>query len=132
VNAHPADGRLVPPPGPALRTRLLTIADELARAGQEAPSRALRATVETWWAQEQAWLAGVVNVLRVHHDINNALVGVRGNAQLLLMAPVAEQPSVRDRLEVIIRESTRIKDAAIRINELKTSIAGPGPSARAA
>jgi signal transduction histidine kinase len=121
-----------PHPGPALRARLLAFADELGRTGQEAPSRALRATVEAWWEQEQAWLAGVVDVLRIHHDINNALVGVRGNAQLLLMSPAAEQPNVRDRLEVIVRESARIKDAAMRINELKASITGPGPSARAA
>jgi nitrogen-specific signal transduction histidine kinase len=122
----------VPHPSPALRARLLAFADELARAGQEAPSRALRATVEAWWKEEQTWLEGVVNVLRIHHDINNALVGVRGNAQLLLMAPVAEQPNVRDRLEVIVRESTRIQEAAMRINELKASITGAGPSARAA
>jgi len=115
-----------------LRTRLLALADDLAHAGHEAHSRSLRATVEAWRAEEEAWLAGIVEVLRIHHDINNALVGVRGNAQLLLMGPMAEQAGVRERLEVILRESTRIRDAAIRINELKASIVGPGPSARAA
>ena len=125
-------GKFLPPPGHALRTRLLTTADELMRGGQEAAARALRATVEAWWAEEEAWLANVANVLRIHHEINNALVGVRGNAQLLLMTPATEQPGVRERLEVIVRESTRIKEAATRINELKASIVGPGPSARAA
>ena len=132
MSAPRAAGPPAPHPSAALRARLLGFAEELARSGQEAPSRTLRATVEAWWGQEQAWLEGVVNVLRIHHDINNALVGVRGNAQLLLMAPVAEQPNVRDRLEVILRESARIKDAATRINELKASITGQGPSARAA
>lgn len=132
MSAPPAAGRPLPPPGPALRVRLLAHADELARSGQEASARALRAIVEVWWAEEEAWLRGLVDVLRIHHDINNALVGVRGNAQLLLMAPVAEQPAIKERLEVIFRESTRIRDAAARIGELKHSIAGPGPSARAA
>ena len=132
MNVPQSGGRFLPPPAHALRTRLLVAADELARAGQEAPARALRATVEAWWAEETAWLANIVEVLRIHHEINNALVGVRGNAQLLLMTPVTEQPGVRERLEVIVRESTRIKDAAARINELKASIVGPGPSARAA
>jgi signal transduction histidine kinase len=132
VSKPPAAGRPAPPPGHALRVRLLKHADELARSGQEASARALRAMVEAWWAEEEAWMQRLVDVLRIHHEINNALVGVRGNAQLLLMAPVAEQPAVRERLEVIFRESTRIRDAAVRIGELKYSISGPGPSARAA
>ena len=132
MSAPQSGGRFVPPPAHALRTRLLATADDLARAGQEPAARALRATVEAWWAEEEAWLAGIVTVLRIHHEINNALVGVRGNAQLLLMTPTSEQPGVRERLEVIVRESTRIKEAAARINELKASIVGPGSSARAA
>lgn len=131
-NAGP--GRTPPPapPGAALRTRLLALAGELAAGGDDARARALRATVEAWWTEQEAWLAEVIEVLRVHHEINNALVGVRGNTQLLLMAPVAEQPGVRERLEVVLRESTRIRDAAARVRELKTALAGPGPAARAA
>ena len=121
-----------PPPAPALRARLTAMADDLAQAGQEPLARALRAATEAWWAEEEAWRQNVINVLRLHHDINNALVGVRGNTQLLLMAPVAEQPGVRDRLEVVLRESARIKDAAHRISELKASLGGSGPVARAA
>lgn len=132
MSAPPSGGSTAPPPGRMLRVRLLAHADELARSGQEGHARALRATAEAWWAEEEAWMRGLVDVLRIHHDINNALVGVRGNVQLLLMAPAAEQPAIRDRLEVIFRESTRIRDAAARIGELKHSIAGPGPSARAA
>jgi nitrogen-specific signal transduction histidine kinase len=121
-----------PPPGAQLRAQLTALADDLAHAGQEPFARALRAATEAWWAEEETWRQGVVNVLRLHHDINNALVGVRGNTQLLLMAPVAEQPGVRERLEVVLRESSRIKDAAHRISELKASLGGPGPVARAA
>jgi len=120
------------PPSKALRPRLLAIADELARAGQNGPAQALRSTVEAWWNEESAWLEQLINALRIHHDVNNALVGVRGNTQLLLMAPVAEQPGVKERLEVVLRESSRIKDAAVRIHELKSAIAGDGPAARAA
>jgi signal transduction histidine kinase len=125
-------GGFPPPPAPALRERLMATADGLARAGQDGAARALRATVESWWTEEQAWLATVVEVLRLHHEINNALVGVRGNAQLLLMTPATEQEGVRERLEIIVRESTRIKEVTARISELKASIVGPGPSARAA
>jgi signal transduction histidine kinase len=121
-----------PPPGARLRARLTALADELAGAGQEPIAGVLRAATEEWWAEEEAWRQGVVNVLRLHHDINNALVGVRGNTELLLMAPVAGQAGVRERLEIVLREATRIKDAAHRISELKASLGGSGPVARAA
>ena len=132
MSTLPSGGKFTAPPAHALRTRLLATVDELARAGHQAEARALRTTVQGWWAEEEAWLASVVNVLRIHHEINNALVGVRGNAQLLLMTPAIEVAGVRERLEVIVRESTRIKEAAARVSELKSSIVGPGPSARAA
>jgi signal transduction histidine kinase len=132
MSAPPSGKPLNPPPGAALRTRLLAHADQLARGGQTDEARALRATVQAWWTEEQAWIAGVVQVLRIHHEINNALVGVSGNAQLLLMTPALESLGLRERLEVIVREAARIKEASLRINELKASIVGPGPSARAA
>ena len=81
---------------------------------------------------EELTRMGIDRVLSIHHEINNALVGIRGNTQLLLMAPVAEQPKVRERLEVVLRESTRIKDAAASIRELRLGVAGPGTSAHAA
>jgi len=74
----------------------------------------------------------------VYHDINNALVGVRGNAQLLLMGPAGAVPGARDRLEVVLRESDRIREAAHRLNALKSVLAAlaresePGPASRAA
>ena len=83
----------------------------------------------TWWQEERDWTGAVARQLTVHHDINNALVGVRGNAQLILMGPAATAPGVRDRLEVVLRESDRIREAAQRLNALKvalTALAGEG------
>ena len=121
-----------PPPGAQMRARLTALADGLAGAGQESFAQALCTAIEAWSAEEEGWRQAVVNVLRLHHDITNALVGVRGNTQLLLMSPMAEQAGVRERLEVVLRESARIKDAAHRISELKATLGGSGPVARAA
>ena len=75
-----------------------------------------------------AWEAAVVRragaALAAHHDIRNALTGVLGNAQLLLMGPAAELPGVRRRLESLTREAERIRDLAETLGrarqELKT------------
>lgn len=66
--------------------------------------------------------------LSVNHDINNALVGVVGNAQLLGFGPAAALPGVRERLEVITRESNRIKQATLRLSELKQALLIEGRS----
>ena len=60
--------------------------------------------------------------LSVNHDINNALVGVVGNAQLLGLGPAAALPGVKERLEVIARESNRIKQATLKLSELKQAL----------
>ena len=121
------------PPLEGLRERLLEQAGALERAGDRASAARLRATVEPWWAEQEAWNARLGDLLAVHHEINNALVGVRGNAQLILMGPAGRQPGVRERLEVMLRESGRIKEAADRLRELKKLMDGDvGPSARAA
>ena len=60
--------------------------------------------------------------LSVNHDINNALVGVVGNAQLLGLGPAAALPGVKERLEVITRESNRIKQATMKLSELKQAL----------
>jgi signal transduction histidine kinase len=60
--------------------------------------------------------------LSVNHDINNALVGVVGNAQLLSLGPAASLPGVKERLEVIAREANRIKLATLRLSELKQAL----------
>ena len=69
----------------------------------------------------------------MNHDVNNALVGIFGNAQLLGLGPAAQLPGVADRLAVITREANRIKQAALRISELKQGlVTRPGASGGAA
>ena len=120
------------PPWEALKARLESEADALASAGDAAGAEALRAVVGGWWAEQQVWNTQLLSVLAVHHEINNALVGVRGNAQLLLMNPAAQQPGFRERLEVVLRESSRIQEAAGRIAELKAGFGGGASHQRAA
>jgi signal transduction histidine kinase len=64
----------------------------------------------------------LLSSLSVNHDINNALVGVVGNAQLLGLGPAAALPGVKERLEVITRESNRIKMATLRLSEIKQAL----------
>ena len=64
----------------------------------------------------------LLSSLSVNHDINNALVGVVGNAQLLGLGPAAALPGVKDRLDVIARESNRIKQATLKLSELKQAL----------
>jgi signal transduction histidine kinase len=120
------------PPWEALKERLESEADALASAGDAAGAEALRAVIGGWWSEQQVWNSRLLSVLAVHHEINNALVGVRGNAQLLLMNPAAQQPGFRERLEVVLRESSRIQEAAGRIAELKAGLAGGASHQRAA
>ncbi|MBI5709974.1 MAG: hypothetical protein HZC42_06675 [Candidatus Eisenbacteria bacterium] len=138
MSERPTNPAIATPPWEALRLRLLGQADRLEQGGQAQAARELRGLVEVWWEEQQAWAASLARVLGVHHDINNALVGVRGNAQLMLMGSAGQQPGIKERLEVVLRESGRIKEAASRLHELKAVIAGgardggPGPAARAA
>lgn len=122
----------VPPPWEELRVRLEAEAAALEADGQHAAASRLRATVNEWWAQQAAFNARIRDVLGVHHEINNALVGVRGNAQLLLMNGAGQAQGLRERLEVVLRESGRIQEASSRLRELKTSFGGVDPHAHAA
>lgn len=131
MERSPQEFALPASPHETLRRQLLAVADELQAAD---PTRAqqLQALVTTWWDELSRWEARLAQVLGVHHEINNALVGVRGNAQLLLMDPNVQSPVVREKLDVLLRESGRIRDAAVRLRELKAAIHGPGSSSRAA
>ena len=125
-------------PHAALRARVLDVARRLEAAGQAEAAGELCAALESWWQEQLGWTGGLARQLGVYHDINNALVGVRGNAQLLLMGPAGEVPGARDRLEVVLRESDRIREAAHRLNALKSVLAAlvreseSGPASRAA
>jgi hypothetical protein len=130
--AQPEDRPLPPPPYAPLRGRLVALADALDRSGTAERAAELRALVETWWGDQQRWEQRLGQVLGVHHEINNALVGVYGTTQLLLRGPAAQVPEVRERLELVMRESGRIRDAAIRLREAKASIHESGPASRAA
>src|SRR5262245_16195854 len=120
---------LPPPPWDALRVRLLAHAEALTRAGDDARAASIGTIAEAWWPEQQAWNASAARVLGVHHDINNALVGVSGNAQLLQLGPAGREPGVRERLDVVIRESQRIRDAAQELPRLKAALGAPSRSA---
>ena len=124
--------RLAPPPFLILRERLEEQATTMELAGDAGTAVALRALVEAWWFEQEAWNTRVRDVLGVHHEINNALVGVRGNTQLMLMDPSGLAPGVRERLEVVLRESGRIQEATLRLRDLKGVLGSPIPRSDAA
>ncbi len=119
-------------PWQGLHRTLSEHVEALRDRGEVAAAAELHAIVEQWWNEQQEWDARMADVLTVHHEINNALVGVRGNAQLLLMGPAGQLTGVRERLEVVLRESSRIQEAAGRLRELKSSLGGQAPHSRAA
>jgi nitrogen-specific signal transduction histidine kinase len=121
-----------PPPWEPLHSRLRQEIAAREAAGDAAGAESLRAIVDEWWTQQSAWGQRMAEALGVHHEINNALVGIRGNAQLLLMNPTVQQSGIRERLEVVLRESTRVQEAAGRLRELKTGLGGASPHTRAA
>src|SRR6185369_4166111 len=110
------------PPWRALKGRLMDRAAELATAGDAAGAAVLRMLIEAWWREQEEWDAAACDVLRANHEINNALVGVSGNAQLMLLSPLGQQPKIRERLQVVLRESDRIERAAQRLQTLKVAL----------
>lgn len=126
-----AGGPVDPPPFERLRERLLSLAGRLEVTEPDLAAE-LRAELEAWWPEQRAWIERVRGVLAVHHEINNALVGVRGNAQLVVLGPAGQMPGVRDRMEVVIRESDRIQQLAAQVRQLKAALGDPGASSRAA
>lgn len=116
---------LPPPPYERLRGQLQAEATARERGGDPEGAAALRALLDEWWSEQEQWNNRAREVLGVHHEINNALVGVRGNAQLLLMNMAGQAPAVRERLEVVLRESGRIQEATVRLRELRQVLGGP-------
>jgi signal transduction histidine kinase len=104
---------------------LLALAASLRARGDAASIECadeLEAQARRLGAERDATLTRVFEALSVNHDVNNALVGIFGNAQLLGLGPAAQLPGVADRLAVITREAGRIKQAALRIAELKQGL----------
>lgn len=128
----PGESTLPPPPWERLQRDLLARADAQEATGDAAGAAALRTLVSEWWNEQESWNARVRDRLGVHHEINNALVGVRGNAQLMLMNPSGLTPGIRERLEVVLRESGRIQEATARLRELKDVLGGSVHRSRAA
>lgn len=124
----PQDG---PAPGPG-DPALLALAGRL-RARGDAESTAWAAELEAaalrLGEDRDALVRRIFTSLAVNHDMNNALVGIFGNAQLLGLGPAGQLPGVADRLAVITREANRIKQAALRISELKHGLAHEPPAA---
>ncbi len=104
---------------------LLALAERL-RARGDAASIALAdeiiAVARRLGAERDVTVQRMFESLTVNHDVNNALVGIFGNAQLLGLGPAGQIPGVADRLAVITREANRIKQAALRIAELKQGL----------
>ena len=121
LSPRPEPG-LPAPPWEAFHDELETLARGLAAAGDETGAARLRAANAAWWERQREWAAAVAERMRVHHEINNALVGVSGNAQLLMMGPAGQDPRGRERLEVILRESGRIVHAARVLGELRAQL----------
>jgi len=130
----PPNGGISPgaPPYVALRERLAAALRDARGQGEAALIARAERELEAWWAEQSGWDARLIELLRVHHDINNALVGVSGNVQLMMRDPIARDSGVRERLEVMLRESSRIQTAAVRLRELKTALQGGSRDARAA
>jgi len=110
---------LGPPPYAALRARVSARVNDLRDRGPSDLAVAIEHELEAWATEQHAWDERLIDLLRLHHDINNALVGVSGNAQLLMRDPIAQRPGVKERLEVVVREAQRIQGAAGRLRELK-------------
>jgi signal transduction histidine kinase len=119
------DSPLPRPPYERLREQLLAVAATRESGGDPDGAAQLRALLDEWWTEQERWNARVRATLGVHHEINNALVGVRGNAQLMLMNLAGQTPAARERLEVVLRESGRIQEATVRLRELKQVLGGP-------
>jgi len=117
-----------PVPRESADPALLALAERLRARGDDASvALADELTVEArrLGAERDATLQRMFESLSVNHDVNNALVGIFGNAQLLGLGPAAQIPGVADRLAVITREASRIKQAALRISELKQGLLTP-------
>jgi signal transduction histidine kinase len=98
------------------------LADLLAESGDEIAAKRARAVADRVGAWEMELRRSVSDALSIHHEVNNALTGVFGNAQLLLMGPAGQDPGMRKRLESLIHEAERIRDVAARLQDLRRQL----------
>jgi signal transduction histidine kinase len=103
----------------------LEVAASLEARGDHEGAERVRALADhlVEWEAQVTREAG--DALAVHHDIRNALTGVLGNAQLVLMGPGAEVPGVRRRLESLVHEAERIKDITDRLHQARAELIAP-------
>ena len=101
---------------------MLERSEAMAATGDTVGAAILHALVEAWWQEQQAWDAALRQTMMANHEINNALVGVSGNVQLLLMSAAGRQPGIRERLEVVLREAGRVERAARGLGERKAQL----------
>jgi signal transduction histidine kinase len=94
----------------------------LAESGDENAARRARAVADRVSVWEVELRQSVSDALAMHHEMNNALTGVFGNAQLLLMGPAGQDPGVRKRLESLLHEAERIRDVAARLRDLRRQL----------
>ena len=109
-----------PLPSPAREASLL--AQGLRSRGEEELARQaldLAEHVRTW---ESDLRHRVSEVLATHHEMNNALTGVFGNAQLVLLGPASEVPGVRQRMETHLREAERLRHATAQLRSLRQEL----------
>lgn len=120
--AHKFPDSASAPRAPEGDAALLALAERLRARGDDATADLLVAEAGRLEAERTRFRERVAESLAVNHDVNNALVGIFGNAQLLGLGPAGQVPGVGDRLAVITREANRIKEAVQRITELKHEI----------
>jgi signal transduction histidine kinase len=58
-------------------------------------------------------------VRRVRHDANNPITAALGHVQLLLDEPVAQDPDVRESLQVVESELRRLIQIMRQLNEVR-------------
>lgn len=58
-------------------------------------------------------------VRRVRHDANNPITAALGHVQLLLEEPVAQDPEVRESLEVVESELRRLIEIMRQLNDVR-------------
>ena len=119
---HPA--RPVHPVHPSREAAEL--ADWLANGGQPEAAERVRALADRLVEWEAQVTRQASEALAVHHDIRNALTGVLGNAQLVLMGPGADVPGVRRRLESLVHEAERIKNITDRLHQARAELLASG------